>query len=235
MCTPQGASVEPRLPAVLYAALMQYGSRDLAPDGWAIPEGVTTVNVCDPSGLLPTAECPEIVSEVFLTGNEPHQTDNLYRNFVVNRETGLLATVFTAPELVEQRLYLVVPPDARDWAEQEDLPIPPDTYDAIQAPIINPDVNIRAPRLFEEVSGIVPITGTAAGEGFVSYRILVGIGLNPQEWIEAARGEAPVTDGLLAEWDTKGLEGLYAVELVVTRSDDSVETAVIQLSVISNQ
>ena len=55
------------------------------------------MDVCDPSGLLPTKDCPSIVSEVFLNGDEPFQLDNLYQSIAVNRETGYLATVFTPP------------------------------------------------------------------------------------------------------------------------------------------
>jgi hypothetical protein len=35
----------------------------------------------------------------------------------------------------------------------------------------------------------------------------------------------------LAEWDTSGLSGLYAVQLQVVRSDQRVETAIIQVTV----
>ena len=196
-----------------------------------VPAGVTAMNVCSPSGLLPSANCPEIVNEVFLSGNEPHQPDNLYRKFAINRETGLLATVFTPPQLVEERVYFVMPPEARLWAESAGVPIPPDTYDAIQPPALDPDVNISAPALYEEVQGKVKISGTAAGADFASYRLLVGKGLNPQEWIEIAESSTSVSDGLLAEWDTQGLSGLYAVQLVVTRTDQRVDTAVIQVTI----
>jgi hypothetical protein len=200
-------------------------------DGWAAPAEVSAINVCDPSGMLPTADCPNLVSEVFLNGNEPIQPDNMYRKYAVNRETGLLATVFTLPQLVEERVYLVVPPEARSWAESTGLEIPPATYDVIQPPQSNPDVTITAPELFTEVDGNVRITGTAAGEGFVSYRVLVGQGLNPQEWIQVTEGSQPVTEGLLAEWNTTGLSGLYAVQLQVVRSDQRVDTAIIQVTV----
>jgi hypothetical protein len=85
--------------------------------------------------------------------------------------------------------------------------------------------------LFAEVNGNVKIDGTAAGTDFVSYRILVGQGLNPQEWIQIGAGDAPVTNGLLAEWNTSGLSGLYAVQLQVVRTDQRVESAVIQVTV----
>ena len=210
---------------------MQIASQDLPREGWSAPADVTTMNVCDPSGMLPTADCPNLVSEVFLNGNEPIQPDNMYRKYAINRETGLLATVFTLPQLIEDRVYLVVPSDARSWAESAGLAIPPATYDVIQAPQANPDVNITAPDLFAEASGNVKITGTAAGKDFVSYRVLVGQGLNPHEWIQVAEGNAAVTNGLLANWDTNGLSGLYALQLQVVRSDQRVESAVIQVTV----
>lgn len=189
------------------------------------------MNVCDPSGMLPTAECPNLVSEVFLNGNEPVRADTMYRKFAINRETGLLATVFTLPQLVEERVYLVVPGEARSWAESAGLEIPPSAYDVIQAPRFDENVNITSPDLFSEVSGKVEIQGTAAGDEFVSYRVLVGQGLNPQQWIQVAEASAPVTNGLLAEWNTSGLNGLYAVQLQVVRNDQKVNTAIIQVTI----
>jgi membrane peptidoglycan carboxypeptidase len=217
--------------AVLWNALMETASQHLPREGWAAPPEVAVVNVCDPSGMLPTADCPSLVSEVFLHGNEPHQPDTMYRRYAVNRETGLLATVFTLPQVIEERVYLVVPPEARSWAEGAGLEIPPDAYDVIQQPQLDPDVNISTPGMFTEVSGEVTIEGTATGDGFVSYRVLVGQGLNPGEWLQVAQGTQPVTDDLLAEWNTTGLRGLYAVQLQVLRDDQRVDTAITQLTV----
>lgn len=210
---------------------MQVASQNIPPDGWSVPADVSVINVCDPSGMLPTAECPTLVSEVFLNGNEPVQADNMYRKYSVNRETGLLATIFTLPQLIEERVYLVVPGDARTWAEGAGLEIPPANYDVIQSPQFDENVDISAPDLFSEVSGEVQIEGSAAGEEFVSYRVLVGQGLNPQEWIQVAEGNEPVTNDVLAEWNTDGLSGLYAVQLQVVRSDQRVDTAIIQVTV----
>jgi hypothetical protein len=190
------------------------------------------MDVCDPSGLLPTADCPNIVSEVFLQGSEPTRPDTLFRTYQVNRETGALATVFTPPQFIEERVYMIVPPEAEAWALAAGVPVPPDSYDAIQPPVMDPEVNIRAPALFAEVGGVVQIIGSAAGEGFDHYRIQVGRGLNPQEWIQVGEDHSlPVVDGVLAEWDTRGLEGLYAVQLVVVRADQRLETAVTQVTV----
>jgi hypothetical protein len=211
---------------------MQYAVRGQAVLDWSAPAGLSTVDVCDPSGMLPTAACPAVVGEMFLSGNEPTSADNLYRVIEVNRETGRLATVFTPLEQIEQRTYMIVPPEALDWARMAGLPVPPAEYDAIQAPQSLADVKITAPQLFAYVRGRVDLLGTAAGEGFDSYRVQVGEGLNPQSWIQV--GEAytsPVTNGLLAGWDTSGLDGLYAVRLLVVRSDQRVDSAVIQVTV----
>ena len=227
----QKSDLSPRVPAVLWNALMQIASQNVQPQGWTMPAGVSVMNVCDPSGLLPTADCPNLVSEVFLNGNEPVQADNMYRKYAVNRETGLLATVFTQPQLIEDRVYLVIPSDARSWAEGSGLAIPPSNYDVIQSPRLDPSVNITSPDLFSEVKGEVQIKGTAAGDNFASYRVLVGQGLNPQQWLQVAEGNQPVTNGLLATWKTDGLSGLYAVQLQVVRADQKVDTAIIQVTI----
>ncbi|MCQ3936575.1 MAG: hypothetical protein DPW18_05955 [Chloroflexi bacterium] len=224
--------VTPRFPAVLWNALMQTASAGKPADGWSAPQGITPMTVCDPSGMLPTKECPNLVTEVFLNGSEPTHADTLFREFAINRETGLLATVFTPPELIDNRVFMLVPEEAREWASSAGVPIPPTTYDAIQAPPVNPYANITSPQLFADVSGSVLIMGTAAGADFLYYRVQVGRGLNPQEWIQLGSDNfTPVEGGLLAEWDTTGLGGLYAVQLIVVRSDQAVDTAVIQVTI----
>ncbi|MFN8427315.1 MAG: hypothetical protein U0X87_13800 [Anaerolineales bacterium] len=40
-----------------------------------------------------------------------------------------------------------------------------------------------------------------------------------------------MTNGLLAEWNTEGLSGLYAVQLQVVRTDQRVDSAVVQVTV----
>lgn len=224
--------VEPRAAAGVWHAVMQYALRDLPVLEWPEPAGVSRVDVCDPSGLLPTTACPAVVGELFLTGNEPVNADDLYRVIEVNRETGRLATVFTPLELIEQRTYMIVPPEALDWARMTGLPVPPTEYDAIQAPQEKADVRISAPKLFAYVRGRVDLLGSAAGEGFDSYRVQVGEGLNPQSWVQVGETyTVPVTNGLLAGWDTRGLDGLYAVRLLVVRTDQRVDSAVIQVTV----
>ena len=219
--------------AALMHALAQYASRNTPPLGWPAPSGINTLAVCDPSGLLPTAECPNVVNEAFLAGNEPTQADTLYRKLQINRETGRLATVFTPPDLVEERVYLLVPPEAQDWARQAGLPTPPDTYDVILADAsLSPQAHLTFPPMFAYVHGEVKITGSAEGDGFSLYRLQVGQGLNPRMWLQIGPDvRSPVTESELGVWDTQGLRGLYALQLQAIYRDQRVETALVQVTV----
>jgi hypothetical protein len=210
---------------------MQAASREVPPEDWPRPPGIIRLNVCDPSGLLPTSDRPNIVTETFIDGYQPFQPDSLYRAYDVNRETGLLATVFTPLALIEHRVYLQIPPEAAGWAVARGIEAPPDTYDTIRSPRFNPLVNITSPGLFDELKGTVTITGTAAGENFASYRLQYGQGLNPSGWVLIVESDQPVEAGNLAEWDASGLGGLYAVQLIVVGADSRIETATTQVTV----
>jgi len=223
-----------RLSGDLWHALMQYTIAGLPVEYWAAPQGIVQVDVCDPSGMLPTSICPNVVSEVFLAENEPVQVDTLYRAFQVNRETGYLATVFTPPELVEARVYMVVPQEAKEWAETSSLPTPPEAYDTIQSPPVLPDVHITTPAMFAGLRGTVEVMGTASGADFSYYRLEYGKGLNPQSWVQIGTNvNAPVEEEILGTWDTSSLDGLYALRLLVVRGDARVESAVILVSLVN--
>ena len=223
---------DPRYVAGMWHAMIQFSARDLDPQDWPAPAGVTTLQVCDPSGQLPTAACPALVNEVFLAGNEPVSPDTLYRVYQINRETGRLATVFTPPGLIDEHVYMLVPPEAKAWAAAAGIPTPPEVYDTIQPPAPSQDVQITNPASFVYVRGKVSLRGTAAGDNFSYFRLQAGAGLNPQNWLQIGPdSSSPVKNGVLGEWDTTGLDGLYALRLLVVRKDQTVDSATIQVTV----
>ncbi len=218
--------------AGLWSAVMRSASLGQPPDGWSLPDGVLRLKVCDPSGMLPGPACPNLADEVFLEGFQPTQADSLYETVTVNRETGLLATIFTSPQRVEKRVYMRVPPEAQEWAATAQLPTPPTAYDTIQQPPTNPNVHITLPAMFAELRGKVTIRGSAAADDLVYYRLQYGQGLNPQTWSQiGADSTSPLTEGALAEWDTSGLNGLYALQLLVVHQDNSITTATVMVTV----
>ncbi|MDX9864184.1 MAG: Ig-like domain-containing protein, partial [Anaerolineaceae bacterium] len=225
------ARLDPKTSAGIWYALMQNVSRQQAAEDWPRPAGITTMDVCTPSGLLPTADCPAIASEIFINGSEPAGYDNLHQTYQVNRETGQLATVFTPLELIEDQTYLIVPPEAREWAVTAGIALPPAAYDVIQNPPYTENAHISNPPIFSYVHGTLDVQGTAAGDGFASYQLQVGEGLYPLTWLQIAEGSKPVRDeGTLGTWQT-GKDGLYAMRLMVTNEGQELETAIIQVTV----
>lgn len=222
-----------RLPAGIWHALMLHSHQNLPVQDWQQPEGLVSLEVCETSGLLPTRACPNTINEIFILGNEPVSADTLYRTYTINRETNRLATIFTPPALVEERTYLVVPPEAQAWASSANLPSPPQSYDAILAPSPNPQVQFTRPALFAYASGTLDLQGTASGPGFRSYSLQVGQGINPQSWLQIGSEQStPIEEGLLGQWDTTQVpDGLYAVRLLVVRQNAQAENAIIQLTV----
>jgi membrane carboxypeptidase/penicillin-binding protein len=90
-----------------------------------MPAGMVEVEVCALSGLLPGPECPHRVKELFVQGTEPTQVCTMHQRFAIDSATGLRATSDTPPERVVERVYTVLPPEAREWARQQGLPEPP--------------------------------------------------------------------------------------------------------------
>lgn len=86
------------------------------------PPGLVRAEVCAPSGLLPTSACPRTQTELFLEGTVPTQPDNLYQVFRLDSRTGQLADPNTPPEFLTEKVFLVLPPEAQDWARENGVP-----------------------------------------------------------------------------------------------------------------
>jgi membrane peptidoglycan carboxypeptidase len=89
------------------------------------PEGLVEVEVCALSGLLPGPDCPHRVKELFVQDTEPAQVCTMHQRIAIDSATGLRATSATPQERIVERVYTVLPPEARDWARQQGLPEPP--------------------------------------------------------------------------------------------------------------
>jgi membrane peptidoglycan carboxypeptidase len=224
--------LEPLIAAGIWHAVIKSTLQTAPSAGWQQPEGVTSLRVCIPSGMLPSMDCPATSDEVFLIGNEPTLPDSLYEKIKVNRETGQRATVFTDPALIEEQLFINVPLKARSWAIEAGLAVAPTGYDAIPVAQANPNVQISSPAIFSAVSGKVSIMGTASMDDLASWTLQVGEGINPLNWLQIASGSSAVTSGSsLAEWDTADLDGLFAIRLTVIDQSQHVQSTTLQVTV----
>ena len=218
--------------AAIWNAAIRFASADLPPVSWQMPLGVTEVEVCNPSGLLPTQYCPEIVREVFILGTEPTQYDDLYRPFRVNRETGKLATLLTPLQSIEERVYFIPPPAAEAWAIAMGIERPPEEYDTLSSdPGNTPGIQIMSPAPFDVLGDNVAVRGDANTEGFDYYRLQYGRGLNPTRWIQIGSDQGrPVEGSRLGTWPTEDLNGLYTLQLLVVLNDGQVRTAALPVT-----
>ncbi len=220
----------------IWNAVMDYALQDEPHAPFTRPDGLVTGTVCALSGKQPTEHCPT-TTELFIPGTEPTERCDIHQTLQVNRETGRLCTVHTPPELCEQRTYEVYPPEAESWIAglpEDQRPEPPPTqYDTIYGPSPqDAEVAIVSPQSYQYVSGIVPIAGNARGGDFNFYRLVFGKGLNPTEWIQIGSDHGDQVDyGLLENWDTNGLDGLYSLRLQVVDHSGNLRERTIQVTV----
>lgn len=120
------------------------------------PPGLIEVEVCALSGLLPTEDCPRRVTDWFIPGTQPTDYDNVYQTMLVDRRTGALADDSTP--LVDRvpQTFVVLPPEAQDWAITNGLRVPPRGY----LPVGEDDpVRLLSPDPYTqfEISPVVPL------------------------------------------------------------------------------
>ena len=203
-------------------------------DNFPQPPGMKRVEVCAVSGLLPTEHCPNRVKELFIEGTEPTEYCNVHRVERVNRQSGRLATACTPPELVEERVYEIYPPEAADWVREQGIPQPPTQRDEIYG--CSPEggeVVILNPMLGGHVNAVVPIRGNARSGNFAFYRLEFGEGLNPSAWSQIGGDHYNQVDNSVLEfWDVRGLkDGLYSLQLTVVDQSQNFRRATIYVTV----
>jgi hypothetical protein len=199
-----------------------------------VPPGLTTVEVCSVSGLLPTEHCPDRTKALFIEGTQPTEYCSVHRLERVNKVTGKLATACTPLDQVEERVYEIYPPEAADWVREQGIPQPPTQRDEIYG--CGPesgDVAILNPTLGGHTAGVVPVRGNARSGDFAFYRLRFGEGLNPSSWSQIGGDHYnQVTNDVLEFWDVRGLkDGLYTLELSVVDNSQVANQATIFVTV----
>ena len=190
--------------------------------------------MCALSGKLATENCPNRVKELFIQGTAPTQYCDVHQVFRVNKESGKLATVYTPPELVEERVYEIYPPEAADWIRANEVAQPPRVYDDAYGPgPATGNVAIVEPAPYAYISEGAVIVGNAMSDNFQMWRLEYGAGLNPRSWNQIGGDRYDqVNNGHLEFWDVTGLpNGLYTLQLRVVRGDGGVQDAAIQVTV----
>ena len=184
------------------------------------PSGLVKAKVCVPSGKLPSDYCGKTTEDLFVENALPKEKDDWWKPLKIDIRSGLLATEMTPPQFVQQRVYLVLPPDlqgfskeqAAEWAAALGVPLAPTATSTNESiPLY-----ISSPAWGASVSGTVNITGRAASPEFEWFRLDLGVGNAPTSWVTINSGNAAIVDASLGLWDTSGLlPGAYTLRLVV--------------------
>jgi membrane peptidoglycan carboxypeptidase len=197
------------------------------------PPGLVQKTVCATTGLLPTKYCPQ-TTEIFIPGTEPTAYDTLNQAFLIDIETGNLATTSTPPDKVEEKVYEIYPPEAADFVKEANIPQPPAQYDTNYGPSPNTygDVAIIQPGSYSYIHGIYTIIGNAKGDDWNHYRLDFGKGLNPTEWqqIGPDHGEQ-IDQGPLENFDVTSLDGLFSLRLTAFRNNGDTQTSIVPVTV----
>ena len=219
--------------APVWHDVMTYYLKDKPVEPFTRPPGLVEKTVCATTGLLPTKYCPTR-AELFIPGNEPKSYDTLHQAFLIDKTTGKLATAFTPPEQVEEKVFEIYPPEAYEYVVKAEIPQPPTEYDTVYGPPPNAygDVAVISPGAYSYIRGQTVITGNARIGNFESYRLDFGQGLNPTQWQQIGPDHFnPVDQGPLELWDVTPFDGLYSLRLSVLQRDGNIATSVVQVTV----
>ena len=176
-----------------------------------------------PSSKLPTPYCGKTTEDLFVT-DALKEKDDWWQPTKIDIRTGLLATEMTPPQFVQERGYLVVPPEVRDssatqakeWATLLGGAAP---SRAEQSRRHARSSYRRLPRARPSAAAL-PSPGRANSADFQSYRLEYGVGASPTEWAVIYQSTTPVDNSTLAVWNTTGLPaGQYTLRLVVNGRD----------------
>lgn len=222
--------------APIWREVMEKMHQTLPVRWYTEPPGMVRVEVCATSGLLPTPYCPERVKELFIAGTEPKSFDNIWQPFRIHKPTGKLATVYSPPEQVEEKVFPIYPPEAADWVRENNIPQPPSEYDTSnRSAASGGDVAITAPASYSSIAGIVTITGNVRLDNLARYRLAYGKGLDPTQWTQIGGDRSNrVDNGFLGEWDVSALDGLYTLKLTAVERNGALREAAIQV-LVDNQ
>jgi len=212
---------------------MDFALKNVPVQGFQMPPGMVTIDICGTSGLLPTLYCKDRTRELFIKGTEPTTPDNIWQPFRVCKPSGKLATIYCPADQVETQVFPVYPPEAADWVRENNIAQPPTDYDTTYGPTAAAgDVAIISPKTYGYVHGLVPIMGNAKSGDFQLFRLEYGSGLDPNSWIQIGGDHNnQVNNGQLEVWDVSKLDGLYTLQLIVVDGNGSRKQSSVQVQV----
>ncbi len=174
------------------------------------PDGLVQAEICAPSGLLPTPHCPKRRVDWFIRGTLPTKYDDLYQPFTIDIRTGLLADENTPEMYRRERVYLVLPQEARAWAARSGIQPPPVRLSEAVRPISAVRLLTPDPHTIFQLTPVIPREAQR-------IKLSVAVPSGAQEvsyWLRDANGQEHLIAAVYDEpyWAWWQLEpGSYAI------------------------
>jgi len=113
--------------APIWRDVMQTALKGVFPKEFPKPNGIESVLICLPSGLLPTPHCQRQRLELFPANAAPTGVDDYYRPLIVCDASGeaVVSAALACPGGVRERIFAFVPLEAIPWARQAGVALPP--------------------------------------------------------------------------------------------------------------
>ena len=214
------------------------------------PPGLVELEVCWPSGRLPSALCPQanrytsLFAEDVLPRNDAERAeaeDTWWQLVRIDIRTGLLANETTPAAFVSEEVRLVLPPEEiEQWDGYTDWVLDNDLLRFVAPTEQSADVGeflaLVAPVESSLVSGLVTIRGRAFSEQFQRVTVEWGRGLRPESWVRISSSLVPVPAGDIATWNTLLLpDGAYTLRVVVEDAARGRLVTAVSVTVINGE
>lgn len=183
------------------------------------PDGLVQAEVCSVSGLLPTSLCPTRQVEWFIKGTVPTKYDNIYQKFTIDSRSGLLATDQTPRQFKVDRVYMVLPQEARDWGVIHGIEPPPVALNEV-APVTKAGFRLLSPDPYT-VYQLTPITP------FETQRIKLSVSVPPGAkdvtyWVDDQKVDTVSAEPWWSWWSL--LPGQHIIRATVTMADGTIQS-----------
>lgn len=221
----------------IWHSFMTEALQSLPEEEFKRPPGLVQVEVCRATGMVATPHCAETEEQValetlcklvsgyqnvadcggtyleyFIAGTEPTEKDTFFVPIEIHRETGQRAAPQTPRDQIEERVFFEIPLEARDWAQQEGIPLPPTE---VHIPVPVAPLAISWPQPGRPVRSLLEIRGNVNIPNFTWYRVEFGSGREPERWTTLDPPQTqPVVNGVLFGWDTFPLNGVYTIRII---------------------
>jgi membrane peptidoglycan carboxypeptidase len=125
------------------------------------PDGLKKVTVCQPSGLLATANCPTPTADWFIAGTAPTREDDWYHPIRVCTTDGLLVTPDIPANFTTVKTFVVYPPGYPEDMKDKNSPQAPTQNCQLFTETTPPTLTLaQAP----QANGTVLVTATATDD-----------------------------------------------------------------------